>query len=62
MEERLFDTSELGIIRQVLKIYVNQNFKSLSNIETDAIKLVWKKVKAQHQKQKREDEKILEQW
>lgn len=62
MEERLFETSELGIIREVLKRYTNQNFRTLSNTETDALKIVWQKVKAQHQKQKREDEKFLEQW
>lgn len=46
MEERLFETSELGIIREALKRYTNQNFRTLSNIETDALKLVWQKVKA----------------
>ena len=59
---RLFETEELGIIRDVLKKYGNEHFHDLTNIESDAIKLVWNKVKHIHLKQKREDEEILKNW
>lgn len=57
---RLFETEELGIIRDVLKKYTNENFYSLTNIETDALKLIWNKVKKLHIKQKREDQELFE--
>ena len=57
---RLFETEELGIIRDVLKKYTNENFYSLTNIETDALKLIWNKVKKLHLKQKREDQELFE--
>ena len=57
---RLFETEELGIIRDVLKKYTNENFHSLTNIETDALKLIWNKVKKFHLKQKREDQELFE--
>ena len=57
---RLFETEELGIIRDVLKKYTNENFYSLTNMETDALKLIWNKVKKLHLKQKREDQELFE--
>lgn len=58
--DRQFSTEELGIIRDVLKKYGNENFHSLTNVENNAIKLIWNKVKHIHIKQKREDQELIE--
>lgn len=58
--ERQFSTEELGIIRDVLKKYGNENFHNLTDIENNAIKLIWNKVKQIHIKQKREDQELFE--
>ena len=57
---RLFETEELGIIRDVLKKYGNEHIHNFSLVEENAIMLVWNKVKHIHLKQKREDHELFE--
>lgn len=58
--ERLFETEELGIIRDVLKKYGNEHIHDFSLVEENAIRLIWNKVKKLHLKQKREDQELFE--
>ena len=58
--ERIFETEELGIIRDVLKKYGNEHIHDFSLIEENAIRLIWNKVKKLHLKQKREDQELFE--
>lgn len=60
--ERIFETEELGIIRDVLKKYGNEHIHDFSLVEENAIRLVWNKVKHIHIKQKREDQELFEKF
>ena len=58
--ERIFETEELGIIRDVLKKYGNEHIHDFSLVEENAVRLIWNKVKKLHLKQKREDQELFE--
>ena len=62
INNRVFETSDLEIIRYVLKNYANMMYKIEDPIKIAAIASMWHKVKKLHQKQKREDKLLEENW
>jgi hypothetical protein len=61
IKNRQFETSELEIIRYVLKTYANLMLEK-DDIKNAAIVTVWHKVKKFHLQQKKEDKELLENW
>jgi predicted protein tyrosine phosphatase len=61
IKNRQFETSELEIIRYVLKTYANLMLEK-DDIKNAAIITVWHKVKKLHLQQKKEDKELLENW
>ena len=59
IKNRQFETSELEIIRYVLKTYGNLMIEK-DNIRNAAFNAIWHKVKKLHLQQKREDRELLE--
>lgn len=62
INNRIFETSDLEIIRYALKNYANMIYKIEDPIKVAAIGSMWHKVKKLHQKQKREDKLLEENW
>lgn len=62
INNRIFETSDLEIIRYALKNYVNMMHKIEDPIKVAAIASMWHKVKKLHQKQKHEDKLLEENW
>lgn len=62
INNRIFETSDLEIIRYALKNYVNMIYKIEDPIKVAAIGSMWHKVKKLHQQQKYEDKLLEENW
>lgn len=62
INNRVFETSDLEIIRYALKNYANIMLKIEDPIKVAAIGSMWHKVKKLHQKQKYEDKLLEENW
>lgn len=52
---RVFETEELAIIRQAVKSYTNEHIHDLSEIEINALKLIYNKLRNLYIIQKNED-------